>query len=182
MLFKEELRIIELFRLAPFTELTLQEIMQKLGKKSYNWTYLAVQKLAKKGILDTRKIGKTIVAKLNLESKETITWLILLERQKTHKTKHKIIDDIKKITPFFVLLENKKGITAIVENKELKSKIKEKIKQTSNLKILTKQEFILLLTSAGENPAKNLVKDHLVLAGAEVYYEILLEAYRHGLR
>lgn len=180
MLFKEQLKIVELFRLQPFTEITIQEIMQKLGKKSYNWTYLAVQKLAKKRILETRKIGKTIVARLNLENPETLAHLTYSENLKSikkAKEKRKIIDDIKQITPFFTLLENKGGITAITE-KENKKEI-EKIK---NIKILTKEEFKKLLIAAGENRAKDLVKDHLILYGVEIYYAILLEAYRHGIR
>ncbi len=169
MLHREEKRIIELYRLDPFAELTLQEIMQKLGKKSYNWTYLAVKKLDKKQILTTKRIGKTIVARINLENPETITELIYTERTKTQT---KELKEIKKITPFFVFLQNKKHKLVITD---------EKIKIT-NLKILSKKEFIKQLTAPEKNAAKQMVKDHLILHGAEIYYEILLEAYRHGIR
>lgn len=177
MLHKEELRIVELFRTQPFSEITLQEIMQRLRKKSYNWTYLAVQKLSKKGILDTRKIGKTIVAKINLDSPETITYLIHVERLKVNNSNKNIVDKIKKVTPFFIFLENKTNKTVIVENNEVKSKILEK-----GIIILTKEEFKKQLLSAGENAAKSLVRDHLLLNGAESYYDILLEVFRHGIR
>lgn len=182
MLYKEEFKIIELFRLKPFEELTLQEIMKLLGKKSYNWTYLAIQKLSKKGILQTRKIGKTIVAKINLESPKTITELIYAERSQAYEktpTDLKNTQTIKKITPFFVLLENKKETLVIVDNHYSKRTISEQISET---KILSKDEFISLLTAAGDNLAKQMVRDHLILHGAEIYYAMLLEAFRYGIR
>jgi len=188
-MFKEQQKILELFRLNPFAELTLQEIMHSLGKKSYNWTYLAIQKLAKEDFLITRKIGKTIVARINLESEDTITELIYLERRFARKTeqnrisgintkqetkKTKEIQEIKKITPFFILLENEKEKIIIVDKK---TNIK-----FSGSRILSKEEFVELLTAPNNNAVKQLAKDHAIMHGAEAYYELLLEAYRHGLR
>lgn len=173
MLHKEEIKIVELFRLRPFAEITLQEIMQKLGKKSYNWTYLAVQKLAKKGILHTRKIGKTIVCKFNFDSYEAVTYLIHSERLAVRKTPE-IINSIKKITPFFVLIAQKDKYSVIVENEEIKKKL--------NFNVFTKDEFKSLLIAPEENTAKKLARDHTIPYGAEIYYSILTEAHLHGFR
>lgn len=171
MLHKEERKIIELYRLDPFAELTLQEVMQKLGKKSYNWTYLAIQKLSKRNILVTKRIGRTIVAKINFDSEDAITELIHSERKKAEK-KPKELQEIKKQTPFFVYLQNSKS-TIVIADKEIKIK---------GLQILSKEEFVKQLTAPEANAAKQMVRDHLILHGAEIYYEILLEAYRRGLR
>lgn len=185
-MFEEQRKIIELFRLNPFAELTLQEIMRSLGKKSYNWTYLAIQKLAKEDLLITRKVGKTIVARINLESEDAITELIYIERRLARKAeqngiketkaaqKTKEIQEIKKILPFSIIIENEKETIIIADNKQnLKF---------SGSRILSKEEFVELLTAPNDNTAKRLAKNHTILHGAEAYYELLLEAYRHGLR
>ncbi len=174
-MFEEQRKIIELFRLNPFAELTLQEIMRSLGKKSYNWTYLAIQKLAKEDLLITRKVGKTIVARINLESEDTITELIYIERRLARKCEQnriketKEIREIKKILPFSIIIENEKERIIIADNKQnLKF---------SGSRILSKEEFVELLKES-----KRLTKSRTILHGAETYYELLLEAYRHGLR
>jgi len=181
MLYQEETKIVQLFRLEPFEELTLQQIMRSLGKKSYNWTYLAIQKLSKKGILHTRKIGKTIVVKINLDSQEAITELIYSERTTAQqKTPSPTLQKIKQATPFFILIEHKENKWAITDNQYSKKKITEQ--KIPSLKILTKEEFIEQLTLPEKTAAKQLVKEHLILHGAEAYYEILQEAYKHGLK
>lgn len=173
-MFEEQRKIIELFRLNPFAELTLQEIMRSLGKKSYNWTYLAIQNLSKQGILITRKVGKTIVARINLESEDTITELIYIERRLARKAEQKETKEIKKTIPFSIIIENEKERIIIVDKK---SNLK-----FSGSRTLSKEEFVELLTAPNDNTAKRLAKNHTILHGAEAYYELLLEAYRHGLR
>lgn len=174
-MFEEQRKIIELFRLNPFAELTLQEIMRSLGKKSYNWTYLAIQELSRQGVLITRKVGKTIVARINLEEPDAITELIYIERKTEQKEikKRQEIQAIKKILPFSIIIKHENERIIISDDKNIKF---------SGSRILSKEEFVELLTAPNDNVAKRLVKSRTILYGAEAYYELLLEAYRHGLR
>jgi len=153
MLFPEQRRIIGLYKTNPYAELTIKQIMHSLGKKSYNWTYLAIQKLSKKGILHIKKNKKNKIT-LNLESYETLTNLVYTEKTKAPK---KLLNRIRKTTPFFILLKNKKQTTAIVDNQYTKKRLKQQ--KIPKLKIITKKEIV--------EPASR--KNQLILHGAEIY-------------
>ena len=74
-IYKEELKIVDLFRKNLISEFTLKQIMKRLNKKSYNWTYNAVTKLSK-NILISQKKGNTTIVKLNVDNPATITYFV----------------------------------------------------------------------------------------------------------
>src|SRR3989338_3391268 len=105
---KEELRIIDLFRRNLLKEFTLREIMAKLGKKSYNWTYKAINRMSSSAMLTAQKKGKTTVLRANLNSPDLITHLMQLDKEDAYKNSiplaDELIDKIAAKTPFFILL------------------------------------------------------------------------------
>ncbi|MBU4123953.1 MAG: nucleotidyltransferase domain-containing protein, partial [Nanoarchaeota archaeon] len=79
MLTKEEIKIIDLFRGDLLKDYTIREIMKKTGKKSYNWTFKAIKKLNKCGIINFKKKGHSNVSSPNLNNILTLVYLSLLE-------------------------------------------------------------------------------------------------------
>ena len=206
MIYKEELKIVNMFRNKPFAEITLHEIMTKLGKKSYNWTYKAVQKLNSKGILKVRKIGKTLVCRYDFEDPAALTYLLYSERltgyEKVPKDLiSKILKSLSRCTPYFILIvggsyaENRARKTSdldlavIVESKDIKKRIRPYLKdalQLAELKvdehIFTKKEFREMLIRQEENFGKELARKHVILYGADIYYSIIMEAHQSGFQ
>ena len=200
----EELKILDLFRKNIFAELTLKQIMKKLGKKSYNWTYKAVTKLSK-SMLISSKIGNTTAIKLNLDSPLAITYLAFLDRKEAYEKEIPLVDGIietiSKKTPYFILLiagsyaagsakkESDLDLVVIVGDEDSKKEVSPYIKEATRLSgitvdehIFTKNEFYLMLTSDKENFGKEVFRKRLLFYGAEAYYQIIKEAIKNGLQ
>ncbi|OYT32589.1 hypothetical protein DRJ22_03170 [Candidatus Woesearchaeota archaeon] len=200
---KEELKIINIFRKNLFAELTLQEIMKILKKKSYNWTFNTIKKLSET-LLIMQKKGKTNFIKLNLKNKLTIAALEFLDKKEISEKKIPIIDEliasISKKTVFFILLvfgsyaigKNQKGsdidIAIITENSRTKKEIKPYIKEVTRLSTIpadvytfTQKEFKKMLLNDEENLGKQIFRKHCLAYGNEAYYNIIDEAIKNGL-
>lgn len=198
---REELKIIDLFRKNILSEFTLKQIMKKLNKKSYNWTYNAVVNLSKK-ILISEKKGNTTIIQLNLESPITITYLAYLDREEAYKKKvpliNEIIESCSKFSPYFILIVTgsyvtdnvRKGsdIDLVIITKDKKG-IKPYVNEITRLSginvdlhILTKKEFYQMLIADEENFGKEIFRKHLLFYGTESYYQIIKEAIKNGLQ
>jgi len=201
---KEELRIIDLFRKNIFAELTLNQIMKLLKKRSYNWTYKAVNKLSK-DILTSKKIGNTTQIRLNLDNPHTINYLAFLDKEEAYDRNvplvNELIQSIAGKTSYFTLLVTGSYATAtsrknsdidfviIVKDEEDKKEIQPyAIEATrlsgidSDLNILSSKEFYLMLISDKENFGKEVLRKHLLFYGADAYYQIIKEAKKNGLQ
>lgn len=203
-IYREEMKILDLFRKNIFAELTLKQLMEKLGKKSYNWTYNATNRLSK-NVLTLTKLGNTTLINLNLNSPLTVDYLAFLDRQEAYKKDIPLIDDlirsISRKTPYFILIvtgsyatgSEKKGsdldLVIIVEDETNKKELSPYIKEVTRLSgidvdehILTKNEFYIMLTNDKENFGKEIFRKHMIFYGAEAYYQIIKEAIRNGLQ
>ena len=201
---QEEMKILDLFSKNIFAEFTLKQIMEKLGKKSYNWTYKAISKLSK-NVLVSEKKGNTTVIKLNLNNPCAITYLSFLDRQEAYKRDifltNELIENISKKTPYFILIitgsyatnyvkkDSDLDLVVIVDNENNKKEISPYIKDVTRLSginvdmhIFTKNEFYLMLTNDKENFGKEVFRKHLLFYGAEAYYQIIKEAIKNGLQ
>lgn len=200
----EELKILDLFRKNIFAELTLKQIMKCLNKKSYNWTYKAVNKLSK-DILILTKVGNTTQVKLNLDTLLTITYLAYLDKKEAHNRNipliNELITSVSQKTQYFILLvagsyaagatrkDSDLDVVIIVEDIRKKKEIKPYVKEATRLSginvdehILTRNEFYLMLISNKENFGKEVMRKHLLFYGADAYYQIIKEAIKNGLQ
>ena len=200
----EELRILDLFRKNLFAEFTLKQIMQKLNKKSYNWTYKAISRLSK-NILISEKKGNTTIVKINLDNPQTITYLSYLDRREAYEKNIPLIDElitaISQKTPYFSLIvtgsfatgaarkDSDLDLIIIVEDERKKKEIKPYVKEATKFSginidehIFSKKEFYLMLTSDKDNFGKEVFRKHLLFYGIEAYYQIIIEAIKNGLQ
>ncbi|MBD3310723.1 hypothetical protein GF351_05900 [Candidatus Woesearchaeota archaeon] len=203
-IYKEELKIIDLFRKNLLSEFTLKDIMKKLNKKSYNWTYNSVMKLSKNILLSEKKGNSTVVS-LNLKNQVALTYLIYLDRKEAFSKGLPIINEIiescSKATTYFSLLVagsyatgniNKNSdidLIIIVEDSDEKAEIKPHLKEVTRLAtinvdehIFTRKEFYQMLVSDDENFGKEVFRKHLLFYGIEAYYQIIKEAIKNGLQ
>ena len=201
---KEELKIIDLFRKNLFLELTIKQLMKRLNKKSYNWTYNALQKL-RKDILNIKKKGNTTLISLNLDNSNTINYLSFLDKKEAFNRKvplvNEIIKSISKKTPFFIFLitgsyainkqrKNSDLDIVIIVNNDIEQKditpyLKDIIKFADieiDYHIIKKDEFNKMLLDEKENFGKEIFRKHLLMYGQEAYYQIIKEAIQNGLQ
>ena len=198
---KEELKIIDLFRKNIFAEFTIQNIMNELKKKSYNWTYKTISKLGKE-ILEVRKAGNTTLVKLNL-NQNTITYLSFLDLKEANDRNLPIIYrlsvSISNKTHFFILLvtgsyakwtETKNSDLDIViitemDKKEIMPYINEAIRFSeieTDVHVFSPQQFMQMLLEDDENFGKEVFRKHIIFYGTEAYYRIIMEAKKNGLQ
>ncbi|MDI6737916.1 MAG: nucleotidyltransferase domain-containing protein [Nanoarchaeota archaeon] len=206
MIYEEEMKIIGLYRSNLFAELTLQEIMKKLSKKSYYWTHKAVKKLQKASIINVRKAGKTLLCSFNFRSHRAIAHLAYAENLAGSNAipellAAKLVDSLAKCTPFFILMIGgsyaagtaRKGsdidIAIIVENEDAKKAIKPYLKAAIEISeievdeyIFTRQEFKEMLIRQEENLGKEMARKHVTIYGADSYYSIIMWAHRNGFQ
>lgn len=206
MIYEEEMKIIGIYRNNPFREFTLQEIMKKLGKKSYYWAHNAVKKLQKEGIITIRKAGRTMLCSFNFNSLKALANIAYAEQTAAYSSipkllAEKITASLSRCTPFFIFMAGgsyaagtaKKSsdidMAVIVENEEIKKLIRPYLKdaiELSDIKIdehiFTRNEFREMLIRQEENLGKELARKHAIAYGADSYYSIIKEAHKNGFQ
>ncbi len=206
MIYEEELKIIDLFRTNVFAEITLNEVMKRLGKRSYNWTYKAIERLSSLKVLNTKKTGRTLICNYNIENPTAISYLAYVENIKSQERvpeelSSKVIKSLTRLTPFFVFSiggsyaegrarkDSDVDLVVIVEDEKIKKKIAAYLKDAIQLitnsideHIFTKEEFKKMLINQEENFGKELARKHVIVYGADSYYSMILEAHQNGFQ
>ena len=207
MLTEKELRVVELFKKDVFASYTIREIMKKVKTKSYNWTYTTVKKLKKENIISTEEKGKSTICSINLKEQKTIAYLSLLEETNSRIRKIPNLEKIKKLLPFdfhFFLITGsyangsytaKSDLDIVVVIGENQDKRREKTFLLNKLSnegdlmipklhpyVFTVLEFLEMMTNKEENYGKEIARKHIIVSGAEFYYNILREAISRGFR
>ncbi|MBU1204218.1 MAG: nucleotidyltransferase domain-containing protein [Nanoarchaeota archaeon] len=201
MLTEKELRILELFMKNPFASYTIRELMKRIKTKSYDWTHKTATKLIKENIIKTEKKGQANLCTLNLNEHKTILYLSLLEETKAITIKIPNLSKIMGVVPsqFNILLitgsyvdgthteESDMDVVAIIENKEEKKWVINQLTNKGELMIpklhpyvFTREEFLEMLSNNEQNYGKEIEKKHLIIFGAENYYQILKEGIKNG--
>ncbi len=199
---KEKLNVINLFRKNIFSEFTIVEIMKRLKKSSYSWTYNTLKEL--KPFFNAKQTGKTHSFNLNLDHSETIAVLTYLDKkeaiEKNIQIIDKLINSISKKTVFFTLMvtgsyatstERKASdidIIVIVDQDEDKTEVKPYITEVTRLEpievdlhLFTQKEYYTMLVNDQENFGKESFRKHLLFYGIDAYYQIITEAIKNGL-
>ncbi len=201
MITNKELRIIDLFKKDIFAKYSIREIMNKLKNGSYNWTYIAVQKLHKEGIIVFEQIGNTTLCSINLDSEEALLYLALLEQEEIKKRKIPNVEKLKKLIPtnyntlivggsYAAGTQNLKSDldVAVIVGKEVdKRPIQNVLKNEGDLMhprlhsyVFTEDEFFEMLVVKEENYGKEIFRKHILLSGAESFYRIVKGAHSNG--
>lgn len=200
MLTEKELRIVNLFRKNLFGSFTIRGIAKAL-KTSYSWTFNAVKKLSKMGILHLEARGHSKIARINIDSVSAIKYLSILDELETYERKIPNINEIFKTvnTSYFTLIiagsyarrthtKTSDLDIVVITNDDTKS-ILNTLKNKGELLIpevhpyvFTEKEFLEMLLAKEENYAKFIFKERLIFFGAENYYLIINEARKHGFQ
>ena len=201
---KKEYEILLQFLKKPWRSFTFKEIKKLSKKKSESYVYSSLNNFVDSDILKKEKIGNVIAYNLNLKLikaqsysgfiSESVAW------SQRHIPYNNLIDISNKIpTKFYVFIvtgsyannsQNESSDIDIVviindsmETKRIYSQLRlacELNIPKMHLYVFRQSEFLQMLLSNEANYGKEIVKNNLILYGAENYYNILSEAIENG--
>ena len=206
MLTTEELKIVDLFRCNIFSEYTIMELMKRLSKSSYTWTYNAVGKLRKLNIIKTRQKGQSTLCSINLDEQKALAYLSLLDEIETYSKKRLPIENVRELIAslpisFFTFVvtgsyaEGKQtpksdlDVAVLVEDgvstkKMLAYLLSKGMTMIPEIHpyVFSRSEFLQMLLDKQVNYGKLLFNKRLIAFGAENYYSVIREAINHGFK
>jgi len=174
--------------------------MNEIKSKSYQRVYESVEKLVKKKILISEKLGNTNLISLNF-SREAILLLSFLDEREADKIpNYSKLLDIREISDFLILITgsyasgnfNRKSdldLVVIIPDKEDVVSIQRTIENKTmlfappiHLYVFRKKDFIEMIKDKNENYGKEIVKNKIILKNARIFYELLKEAIGNGYK
>ena len=204
MITKKQLKIFEVFAKKPFGEFTRKQIKKESKERSNNALALAINLLKKEEVIIEKKIGNSGLLQLNLNNDLTYIYLNLCNYERTapivKQSLKRIKEEINSFTPFYSLVifgsyalnqqkinsdidiaifinnEEKKPIIALINSAKLK------IPLEMDIHLITKAEMVEMLTNNEENLGKQIARKHLSVYNIQIFYEIIKEGIKHGLR
>lgn len=204
MISNEKIRLLEVWRKDPFSELSIAEIMTKTKKKTKTWVFNSLNLLVKNNILKSKRKANLNIYSLNLDNPLSLQLLQYLEVQENIKfPQMKIISELIEKIPIkncsiivfgsYAMDKQTKNsdldVCIIIENKEVEKKIRpyiNDIKLNHSIKIddhcITFEEFVEMLLREEENLAKQIFIKHRLFYNSEIYYQLLKEAHKNGFR
>ena len=203
MLTKNEFMVIDLFRRDLFRSYTIREMMKKIGKETYTWTFNTVKKLSKLGIISIDEKGMSNICRINLDSPLAMTYLSVLDELEANSRNIPNVKELIEAVPlsFFTFIvtgsyaEGRQAkrsdidIVVIVEDSCDTRAVLNTLKNKSDIMIpeihsyvFKKSEFLGMLLSRDMNYGKLLFQKRLIFIGAENYYLTIKEAIRSGFK
>src|SRR3989344_2647197 len=198
----EKIRVLEVWRKNPFSNLSRMEIMKSLNKKTKTWIFNTLKHLVKNKILNSNRKSNLDIYSLNLSNPISLKILDFLEiKESINFERLDLISDIINKIPvkayclivFGSYAENKQkkdsdiDISILINNKEDEKKIKpyiSDIKLNHKIKIdehyVLFNEFIEMLTRSEENLGKQIFRKHKIFYNSDIYYNLIKEAYKNG--
>ena len=205
MITKKQLKIFEVFARNPFAEHTRKEIKKDSKEKSNNALALVINTLKSEGVLIENKIGRSGILTLNLDNDLAFYYLALCNTERINNLVKLSLETLKKEiieeTPFFSIAifgsyavgdqkkesdldiavfiadeDNRKKIEALANSARLKSTLE------VDIHVIPKPEMIEMLVNKEENLGKQIARKHLVVYNHRIFYEIIKEGIKHGLR
>ena len=200
----EKIRVLEVWRKNPFSNLSRMEIMKSLNKKTKTWIFNTLKHLVKNKILNSNRKSNLDIYSLNLSNPISLKILDFLEiKESINFERLDLISDIINKIPvkayclivFGSYAENKQkkdsdiDISILINNKEDEKKIKpylNDIKLNYKIKVddhyILFNEFIEMLTRSEENLGKQIFRKHKIFYNSDIYYNLIKEAYKNGFR
>jgi len=204
MIQNKKLRLLEAWENNIFEELSISEIMKISKKRTKPWVFNALKLLTKNNLLISKRKGNLDVYSLNFGNPLLIQTLQYIGAQNSLDFSEldliiKIINEIP-IKNYCLLIfgsyaENKQTKTSdldicfLIENETVEKKIKpyfNAVKTKSLLGIdehyITFNDFIKMLLNEEENLGKQIFRKHKLFFNADIYYQLIKEAYKNGFR
>ena len=204
MISNGKIRLLELWRKNLFSELSMAEIMKEAKKKTKTWVFNTLKLLVKNEILISTRKANLNIYRLNLNNPLSLQLLQYLETQENLSSPElgiisEIIGKIPvkscSIIVFGSYAEGKQtknsdlDICILVEDKRVEKRIKayvNDVKMDYPMRIdehyITFDEFVKMLLRDEENLAKQIFIKHRLFYNAEIYYQVVKEAYKNGFR
>lgn len=204
MIQNEKLNLLNAWKSNPFSEFSISEIMKILKKNTKTWVFTALKELVKAKILNSKRKGNLDIYSLNTTNPLTIRFLNYLEAQENiNFPKLDLISEIIEKIPikdyslivFGSYANNKQNsksdidICILIDDKETEKRIKPYINDTKlnyTIKIdehyITFEDFVKMLLRDEENLGKQIFRKHKTFYNADIYYQLIKEAYKNGFR
>src|SRR3989344_6319599 len=191
-----EAGILYIFARNTDLKISILQIAKQI-KKHYPNIYNTVKNLQKKDLLKIETIGKASICSINFNSLELPIYLAFAEELNSFQIFKKmpflknVINEAKKINPAVSIgifgsyasgTEIKKSDIDIFiltdKIKEFKNFIPKYFPEFENkidLNVISFEEFIISLKSKQFTVSKEIVKNKIILTGAEIFYQIIME-------
>ena len=164
-----EARILDLFRKRPASDYSISEIAAALETGSYAWTFNAIKRLERAGIVSTKQRGHLKLVRINLSSPLTVEYLSLLDLHEAQKARAPGVPMPESVGgEYFTLLYFDRSFHVVMPEcgkAEDFSGIKAKIMKAS--------EFVTLMRGPR---GREIAGKRLIFHGAGAYYSMLKEA------
>jgi len=202
MISNESIKLLNAWKNHLFAELSISEIMALAKKQTKPWVFNSLGLLAKSSILSMKRKGNLNLYSLNLNNPPTVQLLQYLEIQGILTfPKIDIIRELIENIPiknyclvvFGSYAENRQktssdlDICFLIDSKKTEKKIKpyaNEIKLNFPTELddhyITFGDFAEMLVRKEENLGKQIAKKHLIFYNADIYYQLLKEAHKHG--
>jgi len=187
---------LNLFTRNIFNEYSSKELKSISSEKSNNAFSIAIKKFEDENLIIERRIGKSLLYKLNLDNLSLYNYISLINYFKLNKEELKTINRLKKsiesYTAFYSLVifgsralgEQKRNsdldIAIIIKNKKDKKSIEvltHKIKDLSilnlDIQVINEKEFFLMLKADYENLGKEIARKNRPLINIEIFYSLI---------
>ena len=204
ILTKSQMRTMKIFRVNLTKELSIGQIIGKIGRISRAWLFRFLEELSARNILRKKKLANVNLYSANLDNLQTIHYLAYSDivDYSFLKFDKEIIDDlVNSIKEDYSLIlfgsytkgsQNKKSdidICFLIKNKADEIKINpsvQRIKLKSLIDIhehfVTEDEFVKMLLTEEENLGKQIYSNCVVLTNYFIYFKSVKEAIRNGFK
>lgn len=201
---RKEAEILHWFAKEPWKKYTFAELQKASGKKSRSYLHNSLKGFVRKEILTGEKAGNVILYRLDTGSLKAQSYAGFVSEHFAWNKKHIPYKDLQKIADkmpedFYTLIitgsyaKNRQKETSdidvaiIIGDSAEPKKVYAQLRLACELNIpqihlyvFRKSEFLQMLLNGEANYGKEIVKNNLILCGAEGYYKILHEAVENG--
>ncbi len=201
---KKEYEILIPFIKEPWRRFTFKDIKNLSRKSSESYVYNSLKRFVKSSILKEEKAGNVVLYSLALENIKTQAYLGIISEytawNQTHIPYKEINGLAEKIPAHFYALiitgsyakmaqrkDSDIDVVILIENSIESKKVYAELSHycemsipKMHLYVFRKSEFLEMLLSNEANYGKDIVRNNLLLFGAEHYYKIFGEAIKNG--
>lgn len=200
----KQIELLNVWKNNPFKEFSISEIIRESGKNTKTWVFNTLKFFVKNKILISNRKGNLDIYSINLNNPIRVQLLQYLEAQENISFPQlELISELIDKIPIknyclivFGSYANNKytkssdiDICLLIENKDTEKKIKpyfNEVKLNYPIKIdehyITFEDFVKMLNREEENLGKEIFRKHKTFYNADIYYQLIKEAYTNGFR